>query len=394
MLATADTGSAKRKPFLSAKLIATLAAAILCVGHQPPRASAKHSDFNKDGVVDLEDVKVFSDSRLNKDWQTVDWCEWAVLEDHLQDKHYQLVDFVREYFQCDQPPEPPGVDPLAIEHENVRPTRLAWGPGGKLYVTDAKARSVFLYDVVTDATGQVALNLTGELKRLGSIVSVAVDSAGDVYVGNSQHGRVEKYNLQGDLLAIIGDGTIRMPTDLVFDASGNLYVADPDADVVWVYRPDGTLARTIRRGGLKKPMAVDVAYVDDGTGNMVGELYVASNQDYLVKVFDLQGHLLRSFGGFVEKQGWFNPTYLWHGKFVSLQSLAVAPDGNVHALDAYMNNAQILDKTTGEFISFYGGKGTEPGQMMLPLDVTVSPTGVVVVANADNRRVEIMNQVP
>ncbi len=360
----------------------------------PAPTYAKQSDFNKDGVVDLEDVKILSDTLLKQDWQTVDWCAWAELEDHLQDKHYQLVEFVREYFECDAPPPPPGEDPLAVKNENIRPTRLAWGPNGKLYVSDAKSRSVFLYDVTTDATGQAALNLTGELKNLGYIVGVAVDSAGDVYVGNSQHDRVEKYNLNGELLAIIGDGTIRMPTDLTFDASGNLYVADPDADVVWVYRPDGTLLRTIRRGGLKRPMAVEVAYVDDGAGNMVGELYVASSKDYLVKVFDLQGNQLRSFGGFVEKQGWFNPTYLWHGKFVSLQSLAVDPDGRVHALDAYMNNAQILDATTGDYISFYGGKGTEPGQMMLPLDLTVSSTGVVVVANADNRRVEIMYQVP
>lgn len=394
MLTAAAIGRSRHVPYRSTLLFVALVIGFVCACQPPAYAGTKNSDFNKDGVVDLEDLKIFSDTRLKQDWQTVDWCAWADIENHLQSKNDLLVEFVREYFQCDVPPEPPSVDPLAVEHENTRPTRLAWGPSGKLYVSDAKSRSVFLYDVGTDASGQATLVLTGELKRLGNIVSVAIDSAGDVFVGNSEHARVEKYNLNGDLLAIIGDGTIRMPTDLAFDADGNLYVADPDADVVWVYHPSGKLRRTIRRGGLKRPMAVEIAYVDDGAGNMVGELYVASNKDYLIKVFDLNGNLLRSFGGFVESQGWFNPTWLWHGKFVSLQSLAVDSTGRVHALDVYMNNAQILDGTTGDYIEFYGGKGAAPGEMLLPLDLAVSPAGIVVVANADNQRVEIMYQTP
>lgn len=375
-------------------VVAALTFGLAGVGFMPAPAWAAPSDLNHDGVVDLQDLIFFSNKYLDQDWQTVDWCAWIAEDGRLQNKRDHLVDFIREYFQCDVPPEPPGPDPLAVENENTRPTRLAWGPNGKLYVSDARVRSVFIYDLVTDPAGQTTLNLTGELKRVGHIVAVAVSSAGEVYVGNSLYGRVQKYNLDGEMIGIIGDERIRMPTDLTFDANGNLYVADIESDVVWVYKPDGSLLRTIRRGGLKKPMSVEIAYHTDPGGNKVGELFVASNGDYLVKVFDLKGNLLRSFGGFVEKEGWFNPIWVWQGKFVSLQSLAVDANGNVHVLDSYMNRAQILDASNGDFLSSYGESGTAAGQFLVPLDLIISPSGVVILANADNRRVEIVHQVP
>jgi DNA-binding beta-propeller fold protein YncE len=388
--------------FSARMMVAALGFALAGMGLFPAPAYAARSDLNRDGVVDLEDVKIFSDTVLKQDWQTVDWCQWILVDGHDQRKYDELVDFIREYFQCDQPPE----DPLAVENENIYPTRLAWGPDGKLYVSDAKVGSVFIYDLAVDETGQATLSLTGELKRVGKIVGVAVDVSGLVYVGNSQHSRIEKYNLQGELVAVVGEGTVRLPTDLTFDSDNNLYVADSLGTVVWVYRPDGTLLRTIRRGGLKQPMAVEIAYLDDGAGNLVGELYVADRENYddqetqelslqpKVKVFDLQGNLLRSFGGFPERSGMMG--WRWQGRFVSPQSLAVDHNGNVHALDCYMNKVQILDSLAVEdpYLDSYGESGTAPGQLKVPLDIIISGGGAVVVANAGNGRVEVIHTVP
>jgi outer membrane protein assembly factor BamB len=356
---------------------------------------AANSDLNNDGVIDLLDVIIFSDRHLGVDWQTVDWCEWILEDGRLQNKFDELVDFIRVYFECEQGPPPPnGEDPLEVVNENHYPTRLALGPDGRLFVSDAKSGSVFIYEVVVDSTGQTNLNLTGELKSVGKILGVVVDDAGLVYVGNSQLGRIDKYDLQGNLIGTFGQGTIRMPTDLTFDANGNLYVADSDSNVVWVYSPEGALLRAIRRGGLKMPMGVEIAYVDNGAGGQTGELYVADKTNYLVTVFDLQGNLLRSYGGFVEKEGWFNPTWIWEGKFVSLQCLAVDGNGKVHALDSYMNVVQVLEPGDGTFIVAYGETGTAPGQLILPLDLIISDSGVIFVANTDNQRVEVIQAVP
>lgn len=268
-------------------------------------------------------------------------------------------------------------NPLAVNHANNYPTRLALGPNGQLFVSDPKVKSVFIYDAI--------LQLKGELKGLYSPLGVAVDSSGFIYVGNAGIGNVEKYNPQGKLVATIGQGMIRAPTDLTVDLNDNLYVADSKSNVVWVFASDGTHLRTIRNGGLKSPMAVEISYHSG-----IGELFVADKGNYLVKVFNLQGNLLRSFGGFPTKGGMMGTTWNWEGKFISLQSLAVDAQGDLHALDIYMNKIQILNPVTGAYIADYGEYGTGPGQLKLPLDIIINNAGEVIVANFDNRRVEVI----
>jgi DNA-binding beta-propeller fold protein YncE len=169
------------------------------------------------------------------------------------------------------------------------------------------------------------------------------------------------------------------------DLNDNLYVADSKSNVVWVFASDGTHLRTIRNGGLKSPMAVEISYHSG-----IGELFVADKGNYLVKVFNLQGNLLRSFGGFPTKGGMMGTTWNWEGKFISLQSLAVDAQGDLHALDIYMNKIQILNPVTGAYIADYGEYGTGPGQLKLPLDIIINNAGEVIVANFDNRRVEVI----
>jgi hypothetical protein len=276
---------------------------------------------------------------------------------------------------------------LALKHANDYPTRLAVGPDGKVYVSDPKVGSVFIYDE--------NLVVTGELKGLDSPVGVAVDSSGSIYVGDAVGGNVKKYNFEGKFVTTIGEGMIRIPTDLTLDLDGNLYVADSQSNIVWVFKSDGTLLRTLRRYGLESPMAVEIAYHYDPTTNLpIGELFVADKGNYLVKVFDLQGNLLRSFGGFPTKGGMMGTTWYWEGKFISLQSLAVDAQGNLHALDIYMNKIQILNPVTGAYISDYGEYGTGVGQLKLPLDIVINNWGEVIVANADNKRVEVIYTIP
>jgi hypothetical protein len=292
-----------------------------------------NSDLNCDGVVDLEDLIIFSDEE-GLDWETEDWCQWIQDNERSEKKYSHLFDFIRDYYQCDVTVTVPTLsnptasaihipsatlgatidsdggdsiiergtvwnttgppilenqlaaagtalgpfshvrtdftglaigtriyfrayavnsvdigyspdssfvieDPLAVKNSNDHPTRLALGPGGNLYVSDPKVGSIFIYDP--------QLQVTGELKDLNSPVGVAVDSSYNIYVGSSGSlGKVEKYDRQGKLVATIGEGKIRMPTDLTLDRYGNLYVADRESNLVWVYDQNGILLRTIR----------------------------------------------------------------------------------------------------------------------------------------------------
>ena len=343
-----------------------LVLALAFLGFSVQSAAATHkSDQNHDGVVDLQDVQLLAEHHFGQDWQTVDWCAWLESGDKLLQKKQmaELIQFIRDYF-CSR---------LAVVGVNNYPTRLVWGPAGRLFVSDAKAGSVFMYERAP------ALTAVGEYKGLGKPLGVALDGAGQLYVGVDDFDRVEVYDSQGTLIRTIGGGAIRMPNDLAFDAAGNLYVVDSKSNQIWVYDPAGVLLHSIGAGELRFPVALEIS--DQ-------EIFVADQRNSQVKVFDLQGNLLRALGGFVT-QGSLG--YKWKGKFVHLQSVSIDSTGRLHALDAIQGLVEVLDATTGTFITSYGEKGTGPGQLNLPLDIDINDADETAVSDAENRRVEILS---
>jgi len=328
--------------------------------------AATLSDQNRDGVVDLADVVLFSQAELGQDWQTVDWCQW-LQSPHKHEKHLQqLLDFINEHFRCDQG------DPFAIRNANKSPTRLAWSADGQqLFVTDSKVGSVFVYD--STAT------LLGELKVTGKPLGVAVNPQGDLYVGNNKSDVVEVYGPDGFKTATIGAETLKMPNDLAFDQYGQLYVVDSQQNRVEVFNPaSGESLRTFGTGQLRFPSALAIS------GE---EVFVADQSNFVIRVFDLQGNLLRSFGGEVT-QGFMD--YDWQGKFARIQSLAVDSAGRLHVLDSHMAIIQILDAANGAYIDSYGSNGSAPGELDLPLDIDINSYGETAVANTRNERVELL----
>jgi DNA-binding beta-propeller fold protein YncE len=316
-------------------------------------------------VVDLQDVIVFAEKELGQDWQTVDWCAWLESGDpHINKKHMEaLLAFIAEYFACDAP---------AVVNANNYPTRLTWAADGRLYVSDALAGSVFVYE------RQPELTPVAEVQHLAKPLGVALDASGRLYVGVDGRDRVEVYDAGGALVATIGDGSIQMPNDLAFDAAGNLYVVDSRSNQVWVYDPSGALLRSIGQGELRFPVALAISGA---------ELYVADQRNYQIKVFDLQGNLLRTLGGPVTQGslGW-----KWKGQFVRLQAVGLDAAGRLHALDSHQGLIEVLNATTGAFLTSYGAKGTGPGQLSLPLGMAVNSAGETAVADADNQRIEIL----
>jgi YD repeat-containing protein len=364
-------GSADRRPMRSRSfrpvvLLAAVAVAFLLVEFPGLASGATLSDQNRDGVVDLADVILFSQSELGQDWQTVDWCLWLEAP-HKREKHLQaLLDFIDEYFRCGQE------DPLAIRNQNGHPTRLAWSPDGqKIYVTDPRVGSVFIYDST--------LVLTGELAVGGKPLGIAVHPGGDIYVGNDEFDWVAVYSPDGSLTATLGAGTLQMPNDLAFDQHGQLYVVDSQRNRVEVFNPvTGDNLRSIGVGELRFPVALAIS------GE---ELFVADQANFQVKVFNLQGSLLRSFGS-RSSQGMVS--FNWKGKFVRPQSLAIDGTGRLHVLDSHMAIIQILSAVNGVYLGSYGANGSAPGELDLPLDIDINQYGETAVANTRNERVELL----
>jgi DNA-binding beta-propeller fold protein YncE len=357
-----------RRSSLDATAIPTLLLLLFCLVALPgvgPCSDTDYSDQNRDGVIDIQDLTLYSERVFGQNWEVVDWCRWLDQPPANATELRRLRNFVQSYFDCNS-------NPLEIVSVNKYPTRVAWGPGAqRLYVSDARTDSVFIYDA--------QLEPIGEIKELGTPLGIAVGPTGDLYVGNNRFDNVEVYSPDGTHLATLGVGAIRMPNDLAFDANGVLYVADSKMNRIWVFDPaTEQLLREIGAGTLRFPSALAIA------GQ---ELFVADQLNHMVRVFDLDGNLLRSLGGEVT-QGSLG--YKWQGKFVRLQSLAVDAAGRLHVLDSQMSAIQLLDAVSGDYLGLYGTRGTAPGELNLPLDIALNAYGELAVANTKNERVELL----
>ena len=272
--------------------------------------------------------------------------------------------------------------PLAIEHANHYPARLARTPDGRILVSDPFVGSVFIYDS--------ELKPIGEIKGMGRPLGVAVNSGGSIYVGDDATDNMLIYNSDGELLLTLAEGSILMPNDIAIDEYANVYVADSVGATIRVFDPTGAHLRDIGRPGdgdgeLKFPSSIAIAYRQPGQG----ELFVADQGNFRIQVFDLEGAFLRAYGTAVEAF-----SMEWQGRFAKAQSLAVDSAGNLHALDSHLNKIQILSADTGAYISSYGSFGLSRGKLNVPLDILLTPGGEAVVTNAGNRRVEIIQTTP
>jgi len=359
------------------------------------------SDVNSDLVIDTSDLSIFSAGYLETNWETVEWC--LFLESTLAGtdfenrstkyylRHFELLlSFINDYFYCGGS-EPP---PVATQLENI-PKLLARVADavnftGDYYITDPTVGSLFIYDA--------NLVLKGEIKGLNKPLGVAVDSQGYILIGNNGRDNIEVYDpANGDLLAVFGEGLVKMPTAITVDSLGNIYVTDSRSNSVQVFDPAYNLVKIIGKtsaqGGLHFPIDTEIV------GNM--EIFVADRGNKRIQVYDLDGNWLRSltFAG-TEGQDCYYDFQTWSTvcnipgapSFTKVQALDIDSLGRLHVLDNYAASVTMFDPADGTFLGSYGGYGTdgsEPGTLRVPMDVLISETNTAIVTTGDGDRVEV-----
>jgi len=361
-------------------------------------ASGDKSDLNNDGMVDLDDLILFSTNYLEQNWLNVDWCVFhgATLAgadfDGKTTRYYQqhfaaLLAFINDYFSCNAPEPPP--NNLALENSPRFLARVADATAinGNYYVSDPQLGSVFIYDEL--------MVLTGELKGLDKPLGVALDSQGRILVGNDGRDNIEVFDAtNGNLLAVFGQGVVQMPTAIKLDDAGNIYVVDSMLDRIHVFDPTYNLVRAIGRSGVGQgtldfPMDAEIIM-----STAAQEIFIADQGTYSIQVFGLDGTWRRSFGfGGTPGQNcnWFTGQCAIPGvpPFTRVQALSKDSQARLHVLDTFAASVMIFDPADGAFISSYGAYGTSPGQLRVPMDVSVSATDLAIVTAGDGGRIEI-----
>jgi DNA-binding beta-propeller fold protein YncE len=178
---------------------------------------------------------------------------------------------------------------LADPRPGWQPLGLAFDTSGNLYVTDLSGP--FQKVLVIDRSATVIRTL-GETSKLSFPNGVAVDGAGNVFVSDSNNGRLLMFGTDGQIRAQIGrgvgQGNLGLPRGLAVDGQDRVFIADATGQGVFIYRvPSDDSSRLEYLGFIGGEGVVDARfeYPNSVAVDARGRLYVADTFNDRVQIW-------------------------------------------------------------------------------------------------------------
>jgi DNA-binding beta-propeller fold protein YncE len=169
---------------------------------------------------------------------------------------------------------------------------------------------------------------------------MAVDSAKNILIADTNNGRLQRFSVDGIFLGVIGTkgegpGEFREPSGIAIDLVSNIYVADTGNRRVQKLKSDGTFVAEWRGAepGFDAPREICI-----GSDKAI---YVVDEARAEVVKFDSDGNVLAVWGERGSGNGQFNPP----------TSVAVDANNNrVYVADPVNGRIEIFD-TNGQFVT-------------------------------------------
>jgi DNA-binding beta-propeller fold protein YncE len=120
----------------------------------------------------------------------------------------------------------------------------------------------------------IALYCAGRFNSSGTLIQtisiglstpgpLALDSSGNLYVGNGGANTVSEFNSSGTLINGSFISGLHSPGGLAFDRSGNLYVANAGNSTISEFNSAGNLINTLSDPSLNGPDGIAIAAVPE-----------------------------------------------------------------------------------------------------------------------------------
>ncbi len=289
------------------------------------------------------------------------------------------------------------------------PRQVAVDSSGNVYIADASnnmIRKITAAGVVTTLAGSTTAgyaNGNGTATLFAYCTGVAVDSSGNVYVGDAYNYRIRKITSGGDVTTLAGSGTssttngtgtaasFAFPIAVAVDSSGNVYSVEPYANLIRKTTAAGVVTTLAGSGATGSTNGTGTAASFSGPRGIavdsMGNVYVSETVNQLIRKITAGGVVTTLAGsgstGSADGTG-------TAASFNSPYGVAVDSNGYVYVADA--GNNMIRKITPGGVVTTFAGStaagnanGTGTAATFNdPRGIAVGSTGTLYVADSTN----------
>ena len=257
------------------------------------------------------------------------------------------------------------------------PRAIVATPEGRIFVADKTGRIQRFA-----ASGQFEKAWETPSHKAGFPVGMGLAPDGRIFVADTHYNQVLIYNQEGNLLDKFGQpgrgpGEFEMPTDVVIDRDGNIYVSETGGnDRISKFDPQFSYIKSFGgsdAGEATTSRPVGMTIDADNT------LWVADAVNHRLLQFSLDGELLSRIGSIGDGLGQFRYPH----------DIALMPDGSL--IVAEYGNSRLQQVTRdGKGVRTWGQAGWQVGQLGYPWGVAVA-NGKVYVVDSGNNRLQVID---
>ena len=305
---------------------------------------------------------------------------------------------------------------------------LAFDAGGNLYIADRDANQVWRVDADGNTqriAGTGDGNYSGDggpatEATLNSPRNLAIGVDGSVYIADSGNHCVRRVAADGTISTVAGSGVagyfgdggpavearLLSPSGVAVDSDGSLYIADTFSHRIRRVTPDGIITTAAGNGtftpaegdlGDGRPaVEAELAYPSDLAIGPDGGIFIVDTYhsrirrvapDGIISTVAGMGSGGESHDGMLATETHLNPT----GIFVSSDGVLYISESTGKIRKVTPEGVVTTVAGTGELGNTGDGGLATRAQLYYPLDITLSPGGILYIADGEGRRIRTVS---